>query len=66
MERAVDGVQSVAEVEDVLARSDLMQASRLTAAERDELLDIFIARAELNFPGLRCLAPGPFLKEMAP
>jgi predicted nucleic acid-binding protein len=104
------GSALLAEYEDVLARSDLMQSSRLTAAERDELLDIFMARsewtrvyfgwrpnlpdeadnhlvelavaggaqviitrnlrefarAELNFPGLRCLAPGPFLKEMAP
>ena len=23
-------------------------------------------RAELSFPGLRCLAPAPFLKEIAP
>jgi len=104
------GSALLAEYEDVLARSDLMQSSRLTAAERDELLDIFMARcewtrvyfgwrpnlpdeadnhlvelavaggaqvivtrnlrdfarAELSFPGLRCLAPGPFLKEMAP
>jgi putative PIN family toxin of toxin-antitoxin system len=107
--RPLMGSALLAEYEDVLARSDLMQSSRLTAAERDELLDIFIARcewtrvyfgwrpnlpdeadnhlvelavaggaqvivtrnlrdfarAELNFPGLRCLAPGPFLKEMA-
>jgi predicted nucleic acid-binding protein len=32
-----------AEYEDVLGRADLFKSSRLTPAERDELLDIFLA-----------------------
>ncbi len=104
------GAALLAEYEDVLSRDTLMSRSRLSAAEREELLDIFIARcewtrvyftwrpnlpdeadnhlielavagaagfvvtrnlrdlnrAELSFPGLRCLAPAPFLKEIAP
>ncbi len=103
------GAASLAEYEDVLARGALMAGSRLSAAERSELLDILIAcfdwtrvyltwrpnlpdeaenhlielgaagavafivtrnlrdmsRAVLTFPGLRCMAPAPFLKEIA-
>ena len=33
------------EYEDVLSRSQLFEAARLTALERDELLDIFLAQA---------------------
>jgi putative PIN family toxin of toxin-antitoxin system len=38
------GTALLAEYEDVLGRSELFAHSRLDAAERDELLDIFIAR----------------------
>jgi len=102
------GVALLAEYEDVLARDALLAASRLSRGEREELLDIFIARcewtrvyfawrtnladeadnhlielavigaasfvvsrnlrdlarAELKFPGLRCLDPVAFLKEL--
>ena len=102
------GAALLAEYEDVLARDDLMADSRLSRAERDDLLDIFIARCEwtrvyfawrpnlpdeadnhlielavagaagfvvsrnlrdlargeLKFPGLRCLDPAAFLKEI--
>ncbi len=34
------------EYEDVLSRGSLFEACRLTAAERDELLDIFLAHAK--------------------
>lgn len=105
----VMGVALLAEYETVLSRTALMATSRLDAAERSELLDIFLARcewtrvyfawrpnlqdegdnhlvelavagaasflvtrnlrdlsrAELRFPNLRCMAPGPFLKEIA-
>lgn len=37
------GVALLAEYEDVLSRYDLFVRSRLDAAERDELLDIFLA-----------------------
>ncbi len=37
------GAALFAEYEDVLARADLFESSRLTAAEREELLDIFLA-----------------------
>ena len=40
------GAALLAEYEDVLARVDLFETSRLDAAERDELLDIFLARCE--------------------
>lgn len=102
------GAALLAEYEDVLQRDQLMHRSRLTHAERSELLDIFLARCEwtkvycgwrpnlpdeadnhlvelgvaggarfivsrnlrdlthgeLRFPGLRCLDPASFLKEM--
>jgi putative PIN family toxin of toxin-antitoxin system len=101
------GTALLTEYEDVLARHDLFARCRLSAAERGELLDIFLAscewtrvyfgwrpnlpdeadnhlielavagrasfvvtrnlrdltRAELAFPGLRCVAPDTFLKE---
>lgn len=104
------GAALLAEYEDVLARDELMTDSRLSRAERDDLLDIFIARCEwtrvyfawrpnlpdeadnhlielavagaagfvvsrnlrdlargeLKFPGLRCLDPAAFLKEITP
>ena len=37
------GVALLAEYEDVLGRSNLFERSRLNAAEREELLDIFLA-----------------------
>lgn len=37
------GAALFAEYEDVLGRADLFESSRLTEAERDELLDIFLA-----------------------
>jgi predicted nucleic acid-binding protein len=40
------GAALFAEYEDVLARSDLFQRSRLSARERSELFDIFVARCE--------------------
>jgi len=40
----VMGSALLLEYEDVLARPDLFADCRLTAAERDELLDIFLAR----------------------
>ena len=40
------GAALMAEYEDVLARESLMAGSRLSLEERDELLDIFIARCE--------------------
>ena len=40
------GAALLAEYEDVLARVDLFETSRLNAVERDELLDIFLARCE--------------------
>jgi len=102
------GVALMAEYEVVLARDELMAACRLSRGEREELLDIFIARCEwtrvyfawrpnladeadnhlielavagaagfvvsrnlrdlargeLKFPGLRCLDPAAFLKEI--
>lgn len=102
------GAALLAEYEDVLARAELMEGSRLTRAEREELFDIFVARCEwtrvyfawrpnlpdeadnhlvelavagaagfivsrnlrdlvrgeLKFPGLRCLDPAAFLKEI--
>ena len=101
------GTALFSEYEDVMARSDLFSRCRLSAGEREELLDIFLAscewtrvyfgwrpnlpdeadnhlielavagrasfvvtrnlrdltRAELAFPGLRCVAPDTFLKE---
>lgn len=104
------GAALLAEYEDVLARDELMADSRLSRAEREDLLDIFIAccawtrvyfawrpnlpdeadnhlielavagaagfvvsrnlrdlaRGELKFPGLRCLDPAAFLKEITP
>lgn len=38
------GAALLAEYEDVPGRSELFERSRLDAAERDELLDIFLAR----------------------
>lgn len=38
------GAALLAEYEDVLGRSELFARSRLDAAEREELLDIFLAR----------------------
>jgi putative PIN family toxin of toxin-antitoxin system len=40
------GAALLAEYEDVLARESLMAASHLPREERDELLDIFLARCE--------------------
>jgi len=104
------GAALLAEYEDVLARDELMADSRLSRAEREDLLDIFLARCEwtrvyfawrpnlpdeadnhlielavagaagfvvsrnlrdlargeLKFPGLRCLDPAAFLKEITP
>lgn len=104
------GAALLAEYEDVLSRDTLWDGCRLDAAERSELLDIFIARcewtrvyygwrpnlpdeadnhlvelavaggaayivtrnlrdlmrAELKFPGLRCLTPDAFIKELSP
>ena len=40
------GAALLAEYEDVLARDELMEGSRLSRAEREELLDIFVARCE--------------------
>jgi predicted nucleic acid-binding protein len=104
------GAALLAEYEDVLGRDALFAGSRLSSAERAELLDIFFARcewtrvyftwrpnlpdeadnhlielavagaapfivtrnlrdltrAELRFPGVQCLAPAAFLKEIAP
>jgi putative PIN family toxin of toxin-antitoxin system len=40
------GAALLAEYEDVLGRSELFQKSRLNAAEREELLDIFLASCE--------------------
>ena len=101
------GTALLSEYEDVLGRHDLFASCRLSAAEREDLLDIFLARcewtrvyfgwrpnlpdegdnhlielavagragfvitrnprdlgrAELAFPGLRCVAPETFLKE---
>lgn len=102
------GAALLAEYEDVLGRDELMEGSRLTRSEREELFDIFVARCEwtrvyfawrpnlpdeadnhlvelavagaagfivsrnlrdlvrgeLRFPGLRCMDPATFLKEM--
>jgi putative PIN family toxin of toxin-antitoxin system len=104
------GAALLAEYEDVLARDALMAGSRLSRAERNELLDIFLSccewtrvyfvwrpnlpdeadnhlielavagaahylvtrnlrdtkRAGLNFPGLRCVNPVSFSKEINP
>ena len=101
------GTALLTEYEDVLGRQDLFARCRLSAAERGELLDIFLAscewtrvyfgwrpnlpdeadnhlvelavagragfvvtrnlrdlaRAELAFPGLRCISPDTLLKE---
>lgn len=40
------GAALLAEYEDVLARDELMDGSRLSRAEREELLDVFVARCE--------------------
>lgn len=40
------GVSLFAEYEDVLARRDLFDKSRLTVRERSELFDIFVARCD--------------------
>jgi putative PIN family toxin of toxin-antitoxin system len=42
----VMGAALMAELEDVLSRSDLFANSPLTAAERSTLLDVFLARCE--------------------
>ncbi|MFO1292355.1 MAG: PIN domain-containing protein [Rubrivivax sp.] len=42
----VMGTALLAEYEDVLSRADLFAGCRLSAAERDELLDIFLAACE--------------------
>ena len=104
------GVALSAEYEDLMARDELVAASRPSRAEREDLWDIFIARCEwtrvyfawrpnlpdgadnhlielavagaadivvsrnlrhlargeLKFPGLRCLDPAAFLKEITP
>jgi predicted nucleic acid-binding protein len=104
----VMGTALLREYEDVLGRHDLFAQCRLSVAEREELLDIFLAscewtrvyfgwlpslpdeadnhlvelavagragfvvtrnlrdltRAELAFPGLRCMGPDTFLKEI--
>ena len=103
------GVALMAEYEDVLARDELLAACRISRDEREELLNIFVARCEwtrvyfawrpnladeadnhlielavagaagfvvsrnlcdlargeLVFPGLRCLGPAAFLKEIS-
>jgi predicted nucleic acid-binding protein len=108
--QALMGAALLTECEDVLGRDDLMAGGRLSRAEREELLDIFIARCEwtrmyfawrpnlpdeadnhlielavagaagfvvsrnlgdltrgqLKFPGIRCVSPAAFLKEIAP
>ena len=100
------GTALLAEYEDLLGRERLFEACRLSAVERSELLDIFLARcewtrvyfgwrpnlpdeadnhlielavagrashvvtrnlrdlarAELSFPGLRCVSPQDFLQ----
>lgn len=43
---ALMGAALLAEYEDVLGRAELFQASRLSTAERNELLDIFLASCE--------------------
>lgn len=43
---ALMGVALLAEYEDVLGRSELFKGCRLSATERDELLDIFLAGCE--------------------
>ena len=48
-------VALMAEHEDVLARDELMAACRVSCG----------ARGELEFPGLRCLDPADFLKEIS-
>ena len=102
------GCALFAEYEAVLSRSELFEKCRLSASERSELLDIFLAtcewthvyfawrpnlrdeannhlvelavagmarfivsrnlrdlsHAELKFPGLRCVEPTDFLKEI--
>ena len=40
------GTTLLAELEDVLGRADLFARSRLSAAEREELLDILLARCQ--------------------
>jgi putative PIN family toxin of toxin-antitoxin system len=108
--RPLLGAALLAEYEDVLGRDALFRQCGLSADERQELLDIFVAQcewvrvyftwrpnlpdeadnhlvelavaagapfvvtrnlrdlqhAELKFPGLRCLAPQAFLKEIDP
>lgn len=44
--RPLIGAALLAEYEDVLSRDALMSQSRLSAVERSELLDIFVARCE--------------------
>jgi putative PIN family toxin of toxin-antitoxin system len=106
--RPLMGMALLSEYEDVLSRHALFARCRLSAAERSELLDIFLAtcewtrvyfgwrpnladeadnhlvelavagrasyvvtrnlrdlnRAELAFPGLRCVSPEQLLKEI--
>jgi len=43
------GAALLARYEDVLVRDELMDGSRLSRAEREDLLDIFFARCELTY-----------------
>jgi predicted nucleic acid-binding protein len=55
----MSGTALLAEYEDVLGREALFQRSRLDSNERDELLDIFLARCRWTriFPGSRPNVP---------